>query len=153
MSHDSMAGAAKDDPVPEIGAGVAWGVSRLLRTDPDAGPLLPLGIDAVEPYECVTAPGWVAGALVLVVVAGALVLVVVDDDVVVALVPGMAVGCSDAPATVAGATTARAPSRAKPTALLCRLATFRRRNLVMTGCNMAISGDSLILVRGRVVSC
>src|SRR6516225_757172 len=117
-----MAGAAKDDPVPEIGAGVAWGVSRLLRTDPDAGPLLPLGIDAVEPYECVTAPGWVAGALVLVVVAGALVLV--------ALVPGMAVGCSDAPATVAGATTARAPSRAKPTALLCRLATFRRRNLV-----------------------
>jgi hypothetical protein len=149
-----MAGAAKDDPVPAIGAGVACGVSRLLRTDADAGPLLPLGIDALAPYECVTAPGWVAGALELVVVDDVVVDdVVVDDVVVVALVLGMAVGCADAPAAEAGATTARAPSRAKPTALLCRLATFRRRNLVMTGCNMAISGDSFVLVRGRVMSC
>jgi hypothetical protein len=138
-----MAGAAKDDPVPAMGDGVACGVSRLLRTDADWLPLLPLGIDAVAPYEWVTAPGWVTGALVL---------VVVDDVVVVEPVPGMAVGCSDAPAAEAVATTAKAPTRAKPAALQYRLATFRRRNLVMTGWKMAIFVDSFISVRGRDVS-
>jgi hypothetical protein len=144
LSHVSMAGAANEDPVPAMGDGVACGVSRLLRTDADAVPLLPLGIDAVAPYECVIAPEWVTGALVL---------VVVDDVVVVEPVAGMAVGCSEAPAAEAVATTAKAPSRANPTALPCRLATFRRRNLVMTGWKMAIFGDSFISVRGRDVSC
>jgi hypothetical protein len=119
-----MAGAAKDDPVPAIGAGDACGVSRLLRTDPDWVPLLPLGVDVVALYECVSAPGWVTGTPVVVVVDE-----VVDD---VAVVVEVVLGCSDAPAAEAGTTTASAPSRAKPTALPCRLATFRRRNLVMT---------------------
>ena len=144
MSHDSIAGAAKDDPVPAMGDGVACGVSRLLRTDADSLPLLPLGIDVVAPYECVIASEWTTGALVL---------VVVDDVVVVELVPGIAVGCSDAPAAEAVATTAKAHTRAKPTALPCRLAMFSRRNLVMTGSKMAMFGASFISVGGRDVSC
>jgi hypothetical protein len=124
-----MAGAAKDDPVPAMGAGLACGVSRLLRTDPDWVPLFRLGIDVVAPFECVTAPGWVTGTPVVVVVDEVVVEgAVVVEDVVVEVV----LGCSDAPAAEAGTTTASAPSRAKPTALPCRLATFRRRNLVMT---------------------
>jgi hypothetical protein len=133
-----MAGAAKDDPVPLICAGVAFGSTAGVRRD-DPVPLVPLLFNAVERRPCFPAPELVGDddPAPLLPLAGAAVVEVVE---VVAVF-----GACSAPATGDIARTDTVERRAMPMALRLNVLAPARRRVFMADWISTILGASLIL--------